>query len=194
MNRSSLIVALIVPLIATALLTERPSHAQLVSVPIELQAELLSKVASYDRNMAGRAGDRLQVLVLTNGGDTDSVRFGNRMQGALQSIAQIGGLPHDERIAPYTSAADLVSQVRARRIAIIFLGPALVDQVAAIRDALDGVDVLTVASIPEYVAQGVVLGFDVVSGKPKLLVNLARARKQHVELRAEVLKLMKVID
>ena len=169
-------------------------RAELVAVPIELQAELLAKVAGYDRNMAVRAGDRLQVLLLTNAADAESTRFAARMQLALSSIGQISGLPHDERVAPFTSAADLVQQCRARRIAIVIVAPGLGDQVATIRDALSGVDILTVASVPDYVQQGVVLGFDVVSGKPKLLVHLTQARRQHVELRAEVLKLMRVFE
>lgn len=173
---------------------EHQSRAELVSVPIELQAELLAKVAGYDRNMAERAGDRLQVLLLTNARDVESTRFAARMQLALSSIAQIAGLPHDERVTPFTSAGDLAQLCRARRIAIVILGPGLGDHVAAIRDALSGVDVLTVASVPDYVQQGAVLGFDVVSGKPKLLVHLTQARRQHVELRAEVLKLMRVFE
>jgi hypothetical protein len=179
-----------------AALTFREHHgrAELVAVPIELQAELLAKVAAYDRNMTARAGDRVQVLLLTNQGDAESARFAARMQLALSSIAQIGGLPHDERIAPFTSAADLAQQCRTRHIAIVILAPGLGDHVTAIRDALNGVDVLSVASVPDYVQQGVVLGFDVVSGKPKLLVHLTQARRQHVELRAEVLKLMRVFE
>ena len=49
-------------LAAAAAFGEHRSRAELVAVPIELQAELLAKVAAYDRNMALRAGDRLQVL------------------------------------------------------------------------------------------------------------------------------------
>ena len=173
---------------------ENRGRAELVAVPIELQAELLAKVAGYDRNMAVRAGERLQVLLLTNAGDVESARFATRMQLALSSIAQISGLPHEERVAPFTSAADLAQQCRARRIAIVILSPGLGHEIAAIRDALNGVDVLTVASVADYVQQGVVLGFDVVSGKPKLLVHLTQARRQHVELRAEVLKLMRVFE
>jgi hypothetical protein len=40
----------------------------------------------------------------------------------------------------------------------------------------------------------VVLGFDLVSGRPKLLVNLTQAKKQKVDLAAEILKLMKVYE
>jgi hypothetical protein len=181
-------------LAAAAVFGEHWGRAQLVSVPIELQAELLAKVAGYDRNMLARAGDRVQVLLINKADNAESARFATRMQMALQSIAQISGLPHDERVVPFTSAADLAQQCRTRHIAIVILAPGLSDHIPAIRDALDGVDVLTVASVPDYVQQGVVLGFDVVSGKPKLLVHLTRARRQHVELRAEVLKLMRVFE
>jgi len=172
----------------------RPVGADQVVVPIELQAELLAKVASYDRNMSARAGDRLQVLLVTKGTDSESVRVVTRMQSALRTIPQIGGLPHDEQTSSFTTAADLARYCRDRHIAIVFLGPGHGDDIAAIRDALVDVDVLSVSPVPEYVERGVVLGFDVVSGKPRLLVNLAQARRQHVALRAEVLKLMKVYD
>jgi hypothetical protein len=181
---------------ASVLLASREGagRAEGVAVPVELQAELLAKVAVYDRNMPGRAGDRLQVLLLTNGSDPESARFATRMQVALQAVAQIGGFPHDDRIAAFAGPLDLAQQCRARRIGIVFVGPGLGEQVGDIRDALDGLDVLSVAAVPEYVPQGVVLGFDVISGKPKLLVHLTRARRQHVELTADVLKLMRVFE
>jgi len=46
--------------------------------------------------------------------------------------------------------------------------------------------------MPDYVPAGIVLGFDLVSGRPKLLVNIEQAKKQQVSLPASVLKLMKV--
>jgi hypothetical protein len=172
----------------------RPSGADQVVVPIELQAELLAKVASYDRNMAARAGDRLQVLLVTRPSDVESARVVTRMQNALRSLPQIGGLPHDEQTMNFTTAADLARTCRAQHIAILFVGPGHGDDLQAIREALAGVDVLSVSAVPEYIERGIVLGFDVVSGKPRLLVNLGQARRQHVALRAEVLKLMKVYD
>lgn len=187
-------ILLSVALAVCALFGSHSGRAELVAVPIELQAELLAKVAAYDRNMAARAGDRMQIVIVATESDTESSRFATRMQMALQSVGPIGSLPHEERIASFTSAADVAQQCRARHVAILILAPGLGDQVPAIRDALDGVDILTVASVPDYVAQGVVLGFDVVSGKPKLLVHLTRARRQHVELRSEVLKLVRVFE
>lgn len=38
------------------------------------------------------------------------------------------------------------------------------------------------------------LGFDLAGGKPKLIVNLGRARRERVELSSSVLELVRVIE
>jgi hypothetical protein len=170
------------------------SRAEPVIVPLERQAELLALVAAYDRNMATRAGERLHILLVPNAADPESIGTAHRMEAALRSIPEIAGKAHDERIAPFSSATDLVGECRSRRVAIVYLASGLTHQIPTIRSALEGVDVLTVGAVPEYVDLGVILGFDVLSAKPKLLVNLAQARRQHVDLRATLLKLAKVIE
>src|SRR5882724_2389315 len=171
----------------------RLGRADLVVVPLERQAELVARVAAYDRNIVARAGDRVRVLLITNDADPEPIGIARRMEAALQSISDIAGLAHEERVTPCRAAAGRAGECRSQHIAIVYLGAGLTSQVPAIRSALDGVDVLTIAAVPEYVELGAILGFDVLSGKPKLLVNLTQARKQHVDLRADLLKLARVI-
>jgi hypothetical protein len=52
--------------------------------------------------------------------------------------------------------------------------------------------VLSLAATPDYVPQGVVLGFELEAGAPKILFNLDQARQQHVDFPSDVLRLMKV--
>jgi hypothetical protein len=169
-------------------------HAESVTAPVVLQAELLAKVAEYDRNFGARAGDRARVLLVTQPTNADSVTVAQQMSAALGRLSQIAGLPHDETILPYPGAAELARVCRDRHVSIVYFGPGFRDDVADIRAALSSVDVLTVASIPDYVRDGIVLGFDVVSGHPKLLFNLPQARLQKVALTATVLKLMTVYE
>lgn len=63
----------------------------------------------------------------------------------------------------------------------------------ALGKALEGGDVLTAGASPSYVGRGAVLGFDLASGRPQLLVQLAQAGRQNVKLAADVLRLMRVI-
>jgi hypothetical protein len=169
-------------------------RAEEATLPLAIQVELLVKVASYDRNFQQRAGERVRVFIFTKPGNGDSARVAAQVEAGLGRVPQIAGLPHDERVTPYQGAAELAELCRKERASIVFFGPGFRQDVPAIREALDGVDVLSVSAIPEYVEAGIVLGFDVASGRPELLVNLTQARRQKVALRSDVLKLMKVFQ
>lgn len=76
----------------------------------------------------------------------------------------------------------------------MLLTPGFEDELEAIRLALEGVNVLSVGSVARYVAKGTVLGFDVVAGRPKILVNLRQAKRQNVNFDSELLKISTVIQ
>jgi hypothetical protein len=172
----------------------RDARADDVPVPIAVQCDLLVKVAAYDRNLPARAGSKALVLLVTKRNDAESARVAAAMTKELSAHPTIAGLPHDEATATFTDAASLAQACRARRVAVLFLASGFGDgEVAAVAKALAGGDVLSAAAVPSYVATGVVLGFDLVSGKPKLLCNQSQARRQNVALGAEVLQLMKVL-
>lgn len=48
---------------------------------------------------------------------------------------------------------------------------------------------MTVAAEPSAVIRGIAVGFDLLSGQPKILVNLSQAKLQNVQLPASVLSL-----
>jgi uncharacterized protein DUF4154 len=166
-----------------------------VAVPISLQVELLLKVASYDRNLKARAGDQVRIAVLIHQEDADSGRSAAQALKALADVEDIDGLPVERLIMTYTDAAALARQTNEGSLSILYVMPGFDDsEMASIAQALDGVSVLSAGALAKYTAQGVVLGFDLAGGKPKLLVNLERARRQHVELSSSVLKLMRVVE
>jgi len=175
-------------------LARRTARADDVAVPPAVQAQLIGKVAAYDKEFANRAGARAQVLVVVRSGDDASTRTGAAMMKELGALSTIGGLPHDETQLTFTNAKDLATAIKKKGAAIVVLTPGHGGEIDAIRTALDGVNVLSVSTVAEWVPRGVVLGFDLVSGKPKLLVHLGQAKKQNVVFKAEVLKLMRVYE
>jgi hypothetical protein len=165
-----------------------------ITVPVPLQADLLEKVAAYDRNLPARAGDRVVTLLLVKPGSDASQRAAAQLEAALEAKPTIAGLPHHVEPLQAADAAAIAESCRQRRAAILFVTPGFTEaEVAALGRALDGVDVLSVAAVPQHVAHGIVLGFDLVSGKPKLLVSLSQAQRQKVALSANVLRLMTVL-
>lgn len=163
-------------------------------VPLGRQAELIAKVAPYDRAFAERAGDAARVLVVHRGGDDESTHAARELQSALGSVGNVGGLAVSVSLAPYRDAPAVAQAVRDQRIAILYLAPKLLDECGAIAAALAGGSVLSVAGDAAYVSRRIVLGFELVSGKPKLVVHLDQAKQQGVSFRAEALKLMRVIE
>jgi hypothetical protein len=179
--------------LALVVAVAKRAHAEEAPVPVPLQADLLVKVAAYDRALPARAGDRVHVLLVRRAGNADAERAVSQMRLALGQVDTIAGLAHDEAVVTWSSPSALAAAVKEQRASIVFFPPGFADDVAGIRGALDGADVLTATAVPDYVARGIVLGFDLVSGKPKILVNLEQAKKQHVAFAAELLKLVKVV-
>jgi hypothetical protein len=175
------------------LLFVRPAPAEDVEVPVARQAELLVRVAAYDRSMAGRSAGRLRILIVNNPGDADSRSVAAQMDTALRNFDRIAGLPYDISVAPFASGAALAASCRASHIGIVYVAPGLDSSIGDIARSLDGVDVLSVAAIGRHARQGIALSFDLESGRPSILINLAQARKQNVNIAADVLSLMKVV-
>jgi len=181
-------------LIALLLLLARPLGAEQVQVPPRLQAALVAKVAAYDTHFAARANGQALVLIVVASGKAESERFGEEIRAELSVQPKIGGVNHSEEIVRFTSGSELARLCKERHAALIYVAPALSQEVPEIATALTGVDVLSVAALAGDVEQRLVLGFARESGRPKLLVNLQQARRQNVAFNPDLLRLVRVIQ
>jgi hypothetical protein len=165
--------------------------AQGAGLPESIQADLLVKVAPYDKHLRARAGDTVRTVVL-HGSDATSDRWAGLVSQFLAKTERILDLPHVVTVKTYKGAANLASTCRAERVTMVLIAPEVAADVDNIRAALDGVSVLSAVPNAEYVRRGIVLGFDLVSAAPKLFVNVTQARRQDVVLSSDLLKLMTV--
>lgn len=187
------LLATLFPLVWASVCLSAGGSAQTAAIPASLQAELLAKLETYDRSFATRAGKTARVLIVVKQGSARSELSANEMRSALKRIDRIGGLPHEEVVVNYAGAPALAERVRGERAAIVFLGADLDDdEVSSIAAALVDVSVLTVGAVAGYVAKGIVLGFELESGKPRIVINLEQARRQKVDFSSNVLRLMRV--
>jgi hypothetical protein len=169
----------------------RRAFAEDTPVPVALQMKLLVKVAGYDKNLPSRAGEKVKLQIVLREGDDDAKRCAAQALAALAEEKEIAGKPIEASSAAFSDAAALKKAIRSQKLAIVYLTPGFPNaDVEAIAKALDGADVLSAAAMP----RGVVVGFDLISSKPKILVNLPQAKKQNVAFSAELLKLAKVYE
>jgi YfiR/HmsC-like len=192
-HRRRLLVVLCLAQLVLSLSRQRWSWAEDLAVPAEVQAQLLGKLASYDRGFPERAAGKVIIAIVVKPSEVDSTRAASQINEALKALASIGGLPHEEVLVPWTNAHDLSELCAKKPLAIVYLMPGLLGDMSAIASELDGKSVLTVAGVLSYLDRGVVLGFELVSGRTKLVVNLTQAKKQNVQFRAEVLSLMRIV-
>jgi hypothetical protein len=182
------------PILLGALALPVATSADSASVPLGLQVDLFAKVADYDKTLPGRAEGVVRVVVVTRGGVPESASAAARVLNALSNVARISGLPHEDSSVEFAGAASLAALCKSRSISILYMTPGLTDVDEAVAKELLGIPVLTVSSTAEGVPKGIVLGFDLVGAKPKLLVNLTACRNQRVELSSDVLKIATVIE
>jgi hypothetical protein len=180
-------------LMAMSLAVTRLSSAD-SGVPPALQALLLSRLATFDRNFKARAGPVANVLVLHRSGDSDSVFEGANLARAIFELRNIGGLPARVEEAEFSDPEALAQRCRAGRIAIVYLTVGLESETRRIAAALTGVDVMTVGTSARHAENGAVVGFALEEARPKLVLNLKRAVAQNVNFKAEVLELARIVE
>jgi hypothetical protein len=180
-------------LVATAVhgLARRANAAD-VSVPIGLQSELIGKLAAFDRAFRARSGPTARLIVAYK--DGDSARIGHQMENALQEMPDIAGLPKTVETLDWSTPAELVSAIRQRPTALVYLSVGLDVEAPTIAAALAGTEVLTVGATGAIAERGACVGFELEEGRPRIYVNLRVAKAQKVEFTAQLLRLVKIVS
>jgi YfiR/HmsC-like len=179
-----------------AALTDVPRvvSAEDLALPAEVEAQLIAKVATYDRTLVSRAGDKVVIAIVKHASDQDSARAASLLQAAFRDVAPISNLMHEEFVVAWKDGAALAQVCTQKKAAIVFFTPGLDRELDAMVKAVEGLHVLTIAGALAYMKKGVVLGFDLVSGRPKLVINFEMSKRQGLELRSELLRLARVVE
>jgi len=124
----------------------------------------------------------------------ESQHFASELKATFGRMGTIAGLAHEEAVMTWSNASAFAEEARRRQLFAVYLTPGLRGEIPAIARALEGVQIISVAAVDGYVSGGAILGFELVSGRPRMVLNLPQARKQGVAFRAQVMKLMRIIE
>jgi hypothetical protein len=179
-----------VTLVATASL-----GAEDVAVPAEVQAQLLAKVISFDRAQESRDAQQVTILLVAKPENALSEKMRAEIAHALSQQATMGSLPHREVSVTWSGPEALVSRIKSDHASVVYLMPGLSDgELQQVGSSLNDLNVLTVDADAAAVPSGVVLGFDLVSGRPRIVINLKQARTQKVDFSSRLLSFAKVLQ
>jgi hypothetical protein len=183
-----------VVLSCAALIATFSARADKPAVPLQLQADLTVKIIEYADSPSAKAVDIIRIGILTKGGNAESTQAGAALRGALDKAPPVGGVVHEQSMMQWVDASSLVEESTRRKLLVLYLMPGLDDDVATIARALQGIQLITVAATDSYVPNGAILGFELVSGHPKMVFNMTQARQQNVVFRSAVMKLMRIVQ
>ena len=171
-----------------------PAWADSPTVPLQLQVELSTKIIEYVQAPAVPSLDRIRIGIVVRTGSAESMRAGAELKAAFDRVGRMAGKPHEQSIVEWSGSKRLAEQARSENLTVLYFTPGLDDQIGPSAEALVGQPIVTIGAVDSFVASGAVLGFELLSGHPKMIFNLRQAKKQEVVLRAAVIKLMRIVE
>jgi hypothetical protein len=184
-------------ILLVALLSSWPAssaRAEDPAIPLQLQAELTAKVLEYAQSPSAQGLTVMRIGILVRSGSVESQHFATELKATFGRMAAIAGLAHEETVITWSTPAAFAEEARRRGLFAVYLTPGLRGEIEAVSHVLEGIQIISVAAVDSYVAGGAILGFELVSGRPRMVLNLPQARRQGVAFRAQVMKLMRVVE
>jgi hypothetical protein len=174
-------------------LIRQSAQADELSVPIELQVNLLDRVVRFERNYAARGDAPALVVVVTKGDETASLRAAALASAAITKIRSLGARPASVATHRFSSPAALRSA--SHNVDLVYLMPGFnrADLQAIAASFVDS-SVLTVSVSSADAENGVALAFELEGSKPRIVVNLRQARTQRLDFNAQLLRLARVLQ
>lgn len=170
----------------------REAAADEAWVPAALQVELLDKLVPYDRNFAARAHANPMVLVAYRDRDAGSEHAARQLAAALAGRRTLGDLPCEAKVVGFTSAEALRAEATKERAGVALLAPGIESSAAEVARVFTGWNGLTVSASGLGVDEGFTVGFVLEQGRPRIRVNVAQSRRQNVDFRSELLRIVRV--
>jgi hypothetical protein len=165
-----------------------------MAVPLQLQVDLSVKVIEYAQEPPAQSADVVRIGIVFKADSPESSRAATELKVAFDRVPTIAGRPHEQAVLQWKGATSTVEEFKRRNLMVVYFTPGLDSEVPAAARALQGVRCITIASVDSYVRSGALLGFELVSGHPKMVFNLGQAKKQEVVFRSAVMKLMRLVE
>ncbi len=150
-------------------------NAEDMPLPLDIQTAMFKKIFSYDRALA--ADDKMKVLVVHADNPSEVERVVSSFTRAGVSSAGV-------------SESELAASIRLASVVYVLPGVSA----DAVKSFCARNGVLSISGVPSLAEQGhVSIGLGAESGKPKIIINLNRVKRENHELSAQLLELSKIV-
>jgi hypothetical protein len=167
--------------------------AQAQSASADRLAPIVARVLSYERTLAGRAGQAVDVIVLFDKANRTSAEEAKAFEAAFESLGgtTVQGLPLHAQMVAHGGTA--LERALAGGGDVVLICSGLEASLPAIAKDARGHHALTIGVRREHVQSVTSLAVIIESDKPKILANLSNASAEGVQLSAQLLRRSEVL-
>jgi hypothetical protein len=168
--------------------------AQDMPVPAAQQYELFTNILSFDRNLAGRTPGELVIGIVYQPRYHASRLAADEFAEAFRDsrVKEVAGFRISVEAIPLDSTAGLAESLERHGVDVAYLTPIRAADIRQVLETTRQAGVMTITGVPAYVRAGAAVGLDVRDGKPRILINLPRARAEGADFKAALLGLAEV--
>ncbi len=164
-------------------------------LPVQLQVNLLSKMSTYVQNFVPAGTESVKVLVVHPGSKESPTRGAQSLGSTIASVGKLGKYTAEPRLIAYGDAKTFRATLAAEKPQVVYLAPEIDSALTAeIVEAATSSTVLTISGVADHVRLGVVLGFALMEGRPRVLINLKQAQKQQITFLSGLVSHSVVVD
>ncbi len=168
--------------------------AQDIAVPIYLQAPLLIKVVSFDRNVAQLNAAKYKIGIIYQGRNRNSKNIKDELEEFGRNTSVSVGGKKIEFVFYDVDKTDLSELLAANRVNAVYVTPLRAYDIGYIVEITRANKILSMSGVEDYVEKGVSVGIGLSSDKPIILINAEGYKNEGVNFSSQLLKLCKIVE
>lgn len=167
-----------------------------ITVPFDLQYQLLLKILTFDRNLKKRARSEIVLGIAYEGDYRESQKVKDEFLRAISDLGDQKVVDLPVRFVPIeiSEAPGLAAQLLQERVNILYVAPMRDPDIGTLVSVCRAMRIMSLTGVPSYVKRGVSLGFDLQGGKLDIIVNLPSAKAEGTNFSSKLLNLVRVLE
>lgn len=164
-------------------------------VPVDLRATILVRGLAYERNLATETGAlKLVILGEASGSSSrDAVAFDTKVRSLAERFT-VGARAIRSRRVTFVNPAQAMTAIREYDADAVYLAAGLESAASSLGDRLISDGRLLMCGSSTAVGRGCALSVEVHDNRPRLVVDLDRARRAGRNFDARLLRLARVVQ
>ncbi len=164
-------------------------------LPAELQAQLLVKILSFDRNLGVRPEGELVVGILVQRKFRPSLDAASEMFDALSVLGRVELL--GARVRPQyvevDAAEELELALAAAQVDVLYVSPLRAMTVPQITRVSRPLGLHTITSVTRYVDEGLAVGLGMRDERPEIVISRSAAEGEGADFASSLLRIARVV-